>query len=65
MTKTQNSLGERILALISSITLVRHANAPKLTPDQKDENRQLSEIGINQAKKLCDKLDPFGYEIVG
>ncbi len=64
MQKTTPHTGERIATLITLLVLARHGKAPKTSPDQQDEDRTLSELGIAQAKKLRAKLEGMTFDTV-
>ncbi len=59
-----STLSERFLALVQTIVIVRHAKAPKMSPDQPDEDRMVNQAGHDQAKKLAEKLQGFDFDIV-
>lgn len=48
------------MGTVYTITLVRHAKAPKTSPDQKDEDRVLNQVGLEQAARLGVKLRGMG-----
>ena len=64
MTKTIPPRGERIAALITTLVLARHGKAPKTSPDQRDEDRVLNELGTTQANKLAAKIGHIQFDRV-
>lgn len=56
--------GQRFVSLVKTIVLVRHAKAPKMFPDQKDEDRMVNQTGHDQAKALGLVLKMFEFDIV-
>ncbi len=58
------TIGRLFLQTVQTIILVRHAKAPKTSPEQKDEDRQINQLGHDQAKKLGLKLQTFEFDAV-
>lgn len=52
------------MALITTLILVRHGKAPKTSPEQRDWDRALSEIGTEQSKKLGVKIAGIKFDHV-
>ena len=59
-----NAHYSRVVQWVRSLFLLRHTKAVKVNSTDRDDDRQLNELGIAQAQKLAAKIDIVDFDTV-